>query len=888
MVVTVSWSTPSQDVNLKGWRVYASMSDSERGQLVATAEPSARSATFEIAEGEYHFTVVPVSSSDVEGDWAKSKARTKTFITGRTQKAPDTPSNVAIQQVSPDVGARVAVDPLTQDQDAEKIQIIEGDDAATGKLVAEVEVPKLGPQEESASLPSVLVPLDGSDSGGATRQLQVRSVTRGGRAGVAASKTVVQPERAGMEGVVIAAVDTSGGGSLTNFPTPTGSDFYTHVAADGFKTTRWPKMNDAAGWNLLGAVGTGARFTTMKPAPYPTVVKIESDEVDLGANLVFVLECFDEVKRTSATGLFPSKPAWSLSSYKMAPSLVQAISDDNTMGPAWLFRTMMADGKCRRPIPMARWEYVSGTSASVAHADGDYKPIVPGAWISGRYVRVRLVIRDPLGWHQIKTGNIKVYARVHRVDRRGAGSPEASVTAPAGSRYLDTTNQLLYVKGSGTGNTGWVDVRGPAGRLVYTGSGSPEGVLDAAAGSLYLQTGSEPYGAWIKISAAGSSSGWILIGPPGFALGSKTASFAVAAAESTKLFLVDTTGGAVAVTMAAAVPARFTFGLHRSTGGANALAFAPAGQTVNGAASYSMPTQYESAWFTYVGSNVWVVSFASGRAGSVSAHATSHQSGGSDPIKLDDLAAPDDNTDLDVSTSKHGLTPKAPNDATKFLRGDASWQTAPGRLKARYVYTSGSGTHTPAAGVTLMRVRGRGAGGGGGGVDGVASQCAAAGGGGEGGEFDHLYTAPSGGYAYAVGALGAGGAAGNNPGTDGGDTTFGAYTAGGGKGGAGQAAALGTAWVQGGAGGACSGSPDIGESGATGMGGGHPSATTGKSGEGGGRGGGKCRASTGDGSGAGRAATGYGAGGGGAFAIDGSDYAGGDGSAGVIVVEEFY
>lgn len=32
-----------------------------------------------------------------------------------------------------------------------------------------------------------------------------------------------------------------------------------------------------------------------------------------------------------------------------------------------------------------------------------------------------------------------------------------------------------------------------------------------------------------------------------------------------------------------------------------------------------------------------------------------------------------DNTTGDVSTSKHGFAPKAPNDTTKFLRGDATW-----------------------------------------------------------------------------------------------------------------------------------------------------------------------------------------------------------------------
>lgn len=55
------------------------------------------------------------------------------------------------------------------------------------------------------------------------------------------------------------------------------------------------------------------------------------------------------------------------------------------------------------------------------------------------------------------------------------------------------------------------------------------------------------------------------------------------------------------------------------------------------------------------------------------AHASTHASGQSDPIKLDDLAAPDDNTDLDVSTSRHGLVPKAPNDTQKYLRGDGTW-----------------------------------------------------------------------------------------------------------------------------------------------------------------------------------------------------------------------
>jgi hypothetical protein len=54
-------------------------------------------------------------------------------------------------------------------------------------------------------------------------------------------------------------------------------------------------------------------------------------------------------------------------------------------------------------------------------------------------------------------------------------------------------------------------------------------------------------------------------------------------------------------------------------------------------------------------------------------HASSHQSGGGDSIKLDDLAAPDDNTDLDATTSAHGLLPKLGGGTTNFLRADGSW-----------------------------------------------------------------------------------------------------------------------------------------------------------------------------------------------------------------------
>lgn len=57
------------------------------------------------------------------------------------------------------------------------------------------------------------------------------------------------------------------------------------------------------------------------------------------------------------------------------------------------------------------------------------------------------------------------------------------------------------------------------------------------------------------------------------------------------------------------------------------------------------------------------------------AHATSHESVGGDAIKLDDLAAPDDNTDLNASITAHGLLKKLSNVSTEFMNGAGNWAT---------------------------------------------------------------------------------------------------------------------------------------------------------------------------------------------------------------------
>lgn len=56
-------------------------------------------------------------------------------------------------------------------------------------------------------------------------------------------------------------------------------------------------------------------------------------------------------------------------------------------------------------------------------------------------------------------------------------------------------------------------------------------------------------------------------------------------------------------------------------------------------------------------------------------HAISHKSGQSDELKLDELGIPSDNTNLDATTTYHGLLPKLAGNSTQYLRADGTWST---------------------------------------------------------------------------------------------------------------------------------------------------------------------------------------------------------------------
>lgn len=231
---------------------------------------------------------------------------------------------------------------------------------------------------------------------------------------------------------------------------------------------------------------------------------------------------------------------------------------------------------------------------------------------------------------------------------------------------------------------------------------------------------------------------------------------------------------------------------------------------------------------------------------------------------------------------------------TGALTALAGNTTFPGRIRSVTVYTVGGPyTHTPAAGTTALRVRGCGGGAGGGGSDGNGSAGGhAQGGSGAGSCFKFIATAPV--LTITVGAKGTGGPGGaaGLAGTAGADTTVTgtgiSLTMKGGAFGSGVVAGTGvlgsvpvapTAGTTGG---------DFNIEGQRGGGGQRFTGTNVDSGDGGdsvlGHGGRAGRVTN-----PGTAATGYGAGGGGGSTSGaGADQAGGDGTDGLVIVEEYY
>lgn len=115
----------------------------------------------------------------------------------------------------------------------------------------------------------------------------------------------------------------------------------------------------------------------------------------------------------------------------------------------------------------------------------------------------------------LQTSTIPNRAKDFRFQLNGQGSPENIVSGSIGTIYQDTLNGSLFIKKSTSGNTGWVEfaydnintqelltLLG----LTLSGSGSPEGVYEAIVGAIYQDTSNGKL--YIKKTGTGNT-GWI-------------------------------------------------------------------------------------------------------------------------------------------------------------------------------------------------------------------------------------------------------------------------------------------------------------------------------------------------------------------------------------------
>jgi hypothetical protein len=465
--VDYSWSVNETPIDLGGWRVYASSDRKAKGSLVATEQPDARSARWDSDEALIYVRVLGYKRDGTEEAWTDVEPD-EVFVQGRDPVVqPAAPTNLMVGHVEPSLQGRVALDPPTTGDPASFVQVIQGADEFVGVLVAEQKVIPSGPigPDGPPQQVSATFPMGGY---GGTKSVTVRQMGAAGRPGAGTTRTVNEPDELADHHEV--AVASWSGTTRVNFPAAAATDTFEYDATDGARLRAKPTLagatGGAAGW---GTLATGILADTSLAGAYMRSLVVESDEVDIGANLTFRLTVTHTGARKSAVGAVTSRR---LESFKTP--LVPARDIDGARllaeGPRWAAREIRLDGKPRQPLRHFRWEYVVGTSSPVAHTSSDYRPFVDGMMLKGRYIRVRLVASEPTGYHQIVVPSATIKALIPKRNVVGAGSPEGVVAGPPGSTFTRTDGPPNhYVKATGYGSTGWLEVGGVSDHGLLTG-----------------------------------------------------------------------------------------------------------------------------------------------------------------------------------------------------------------------------------------------------------------------------------------------------------------------------------------------------------------------------------------------------------------------------------
>jgi hypothetical protein len=455
LTAKASWECEYQDAKVYEWRVYSSSSRESLGQLVATVQADARAATWDIDDddGPGYVRVVAATKAGVEDDWAAptnpiSDLRIDTLTTPAAL-----PDVVAAAPVESSMVGRVTLEAPPATDPPAYLQVIEGSDPATGKVIAEVPVVASGPQgADGAHQVSADFPLEGPPD--SDKVITVRAVTSGGKPSPTSStRTMRTPPLEGFHPVTLASI---AGATHTGFPAPASTDGHEYDATDGLRARQIPVDYTTMG-STWGYFGDLAGLFSRQPAGsrYIAEFTVESDEFDLGQLYTFRLAIVDTFQRKAAAGFFGSMPFDALAYYPFDP-----IRDTRVIGtpdgPAWVGREFATNGTPRQGVRRIRWEYVIGTAPGVAHTNADYRPWTATQWCRGRYGRVRAVIVEPAGLHRVVCPAAQIVAYLPRAVTVQVGAPEGATQAPPGHRVVATSPDIVdYVKVTGIDNTGY-------------------------------------------------------------------------------------------------------------------------------------------------------------------------------------------------------------------------------------------------------------------------------------------------------------------------------------------------------------------------------------------------------------------------------------------------
>lgn len=470
MLRELSWSYPTEDPDVVSFEVYvrAVSTDAETpgealGQYVGSVPAKERSHSVELSEGRWVGYVVPVFRDGSRGDGLEASAIDVVELGTTGAAITDPPASIGIAQTDPTVQVRAIEEPPSIDEEPHLVQIIEGGaDPLQGKLVGEHATVPGGPMAPNASRQaSPAHPMEGSEGGDvpATRTVWARRVNPHGKAAATPrSRTVPIPPRPNHDAIpVLSIVGATTSNLLAGSPAAGGS--WELDATDGIQLLALGVGSSAhASWTgLVGALVE----STLGAAPYFQKATVESEEVDLGASVVFVLECYDEAQRKTLVS-----PAWATLygydvTYPSAPAVDRrGRAEHPEESPWWMSKHLTGEGKPTQPLRKCRWQYVVGASSTVPHDESDYIDYVPGQTIVGRYVRVRLLLVEPTGFHQVICPKAIATAKVLLRRETTSASPEGVLTRGPGSLVTDKTSGRLWHKATGYGNTGWIALAG--------------------------------------------------------------------------------------------------------------------------------------------------------------------------------------------------------------------------------------------------------------------------------------------------------------------------------------------------------------------------------------------------------------------------------------------